>query len=576
MARLEVKKDMRARITAAVALLLGIALVAATPAAAQAPSATTQQAPATTPPPPATPSPQPVAVGPGQEYRLSLDEAVQRALENNVDIAVERYNPELSAQNVRSAEGYYDPFLFSTLTHASADTKGTSAISGGTVVNSKQNVWNFGASLPIQTGADFTVTFNNNKRDSNSSLTTYNPIFNSSLSLSLTQPLLKNFKVDAPRTQLRLTKKTREITDVQFRQVVINAIATVKIAYWELIYAIDNLRAAQKSLDLAKKLLQENEIRVKVGTMAPLDVVSAQSEVAGREQGVIVAENALANSEDQLKRYIFPENDPAMWSTRILPSDRPGAEPVPVDIDAAVNSALENRTDMVAARKSLERNDMSLRLARNQLLPQVDLTAGYGTTGAGGTQLIRDPPFGGTVVDTIPGGYSDALSEVFGRDYPTWQVGVQLSYAIPNRSQKASAASAQISKDQALASYRRLELQVAQEVRTAARGVQSGFRNVTAATASRVLYEQRLDAEEKKFAAGMSTNFLVTQAQRDVATAEVTELRAVADYRESIINFQRTQEAGVSGFGAVTILGGSSGGAQAAQAVGSAAAASSF
>jgi len=350
----------------------------------------------------------------------------------------------------------------------------------------------------------------------------------------------------------------------------------VKIAYWELIYSMDNLAAARKSLSLAQKLLDENQIRVKVGTMAPLDVVSAQSEVAGREQGVIVAENALANAEDNLKRYMFPQNDPAMWSTKIVPSDRPGAEPVPVDIDAAVKGALENRTDMVAARKSLERDDMSLRLARNQLLPQVDLTAGYGAAGAGGTELIRDPPFGGPVVSTIPGGYGDALSEVFGRDYPTWQIGVQLSYAIPNRSQKASAAAAQINKDQALASYRRLELQVAQEVRTAARGVESGFRNVAAATASRVLFEQRLDAEEKKFAAGMSTNFLVTQAQRDLATAQVTELRAVADYRESIINFQRTQEAGVSGFGAVTILGGSSGGAQAAQAVGSAAAASSF
>ncbi len=508
--------------------------------------------------------------------QLSLDEAVQRALENNVDIAVDRYNPELSVQNVRSAEGYYDPFLFSTLTHSSADTKGTSSISGGTAVNSKQNVWNFGVSLPVQTGADFSVTFNNNKRDSNSNLTSFNPIFNSNLSLSLTQPLLKNFKVDSPRTQLRLTKKTREITDVQFRQTVINTVATVKINYWELIYAIDNLGAAQKSLALAKKLLDENQIRVKVGTMAPLDVVSAQSEVAAREQGVIVAENALANAEDNLKRYVFPQNDPAMWSTRIVPSDRPGAGPVPVDIDAAVKSALENRTDMVAARKSLERDDMSLRLARNQLLPQVDLTAGYGAAGAGGTELIRDPPFGGPVVSTIPGGYSDALSEVFGRDYPTWSVGLQLSYAIPNRSQKASAAAAQINKDQALASYRRLELQVAQEVRTAARGVESGFRSVTAATASRVLFEQRLDAEEKKFAAGMSTNFLVTQAQRDLATAQVTELRSIADYRESIINFQRVQEAGVSGFGAVTILGGTSGGAQAAQAVGSAAAASSF
>ncbi len=547
-------------------------------AALLVPGATsTAQEPAPPPTPRAAPTPEQQPATPERPtLQMSLDEAVKRALDNNVDIAVERYNPELSAQGVRAAEGYYDPFLFSTLNHVSSDTPGTSAISGGTVVNSKNDVWNFGVSLPVQTGADFTVTFNNNKRASNSNITSFNPLYNSTLNLSLTQPLLKNFLVDQSRTQIKLTKKNREITDVQFRQTVINTLATVKIAYWELIYSMDNLAAARKSLSLAQKLLDENQIRVKVGTMAPLDVVSAQSEVAGREQGVIVAENALANAEDQLKRYVFPENDPAMWSTRIVPSDRPSAEPMPVNMESAVKNALDNRTDMIAARKSLEKDDMTLRLARNNLLPQADLTASWGSAGAGGTELIRQPPFGGPIVDTIPGGYGDAVSQVFGADFPTWSVGVQLSYAIPNRSQKAQAAASQISKEQNLASYRRLELQVAQEVRTAARGVESGFRNVTAATASRVLFEQRLDAEEKKFQAGMSTNFLVTQAQRDLATAQVTELRAIADYRESIINFQRVQEAGVSGFGAVTILSTGSGGAQAAQAVNSAAAASSF
>jgi outer membrane protein len=287
-----------------------------------------------------------------------------------------------------------------------------------------------------------------------------------------------------------------------------------------------------------------------------------------------------------------------------VPTDRPTAEPVPVDIEAAVRNALENRTDVVSARKSLERYDYSVQYTKNQLLPQVDLTAGYGAAGAGGTQLIRDPAFGGPVVGTIPGGYGaagaggtqlirdpafggpvvgtipggygDALDEVFGRDYPTWSVGLQLSYAIPNRSLKASAAAARINKDQALASYRRLELLVAQEVRTAARGVESGFKRVASTQAARRLAAERLDAEEKKFAAGMSTNFLVTQAQRDLADQQVNELRAVADYRKSQINFQRVQEAGVSGSGVVTVLSSTSGGAQASQALRSAGAASAF
>jgi outer membrane protein TolC len=167
-----------------------------------------------------------------------------------------------------------------------------------------------------------------------------------------------------------------------------------------------------------------------------------------------------------------------MWSTRIVPTDHPTAEPVPVDIDAAVRNALENRTDVVTARKNLERADINVSYTKNQLRPQVDFVANYGAAGLGGTQLIRDPEFGGPVVDTIPGGYGDAVDEVFGRDYPTWTVGVNFSYAIPNRSAKASAAAAQLSKEQTLTSYRRLELQVAAEVRTAARGVESGFKRV--------------------------------------------------------------------------------------------------
>jgi outer membrane protein TolC len=553
MASLEVTKDMRARITASVALLIGIALAAATPAAAQTPSAATQ-APAT--PPAATPSPEPAALGPGQELRLSLDEAVQRALQNNNDITVARYDPEISAQNVLYANGYYDPYLFANLNHNSTDQKGTSAFSGGTTVNTKRDTWNFGVGLPLQTGANLSVAFNNNKQDTNNTFTTFNPVYNSSLGFSLTQPLLKNFKVDYSRYQLKIAKKNREISDVQFHQTIVNTVAIVKGYYYDLIYAFDNLAAAQKNLDLAKKLLDENQIRVKVGTMAPLDVVSAQSEVASREVDVITAENYLAQAQDNLKQVIFAQNDPAMWATHITPIDRPGADPVPVDTEGAVRNALANRTDVVAARKGLERSDLSLVYYKNQLLPQLDLVASYGAAGAGGTQLIRNPPLGGPVVDTIPGGYSDALSEVFGANYPTWTIGANVSYYIPNRSAKAQAASARLSRDQAVASFHRLELQVAAEVRTAARGVESGFKTVASTKAARVLADQRLDAEEKKFAAGMSTNFLVTQAQRDLALARVNELAAISNYHKSLVNFQRVQEAGLSGSGAVTLLSG--------------------
>jgi outer membrane protein TolC len=477
---------------------------------------------------------------------LSIDEAVERALQNNTDLAVERFRPESSAQDVRFAEGLFDPLLSSELSKGSSDSPQQSVFSGAETVNTKNWIWDFGVSQSVKTGGSWRATFNNNKTDTNNVFSTFNPSYGSTLTLGATQPLLRNFSIDSSRAQLRVAKNNRDISDVQFRQTVINTIANVKKAYYDIIAAIDNLDAQNKSLDLAKKLLNENQIKVKVGTLAPLDVVQAESEVASREEGVIVAEALLLQVEDTLKAAIFPKNDEELWALRIVPTARPTAEPREVDVQAAIATALEKRTDIVVSRKDLDNNDLSIRLARNQTLPSVDLFGTYGATGIGGTQIIRDG-FGGPVLETLPGGYSDAVDQVFGRDFPRWSLGVNLSYPLFNRQARAAAARARITKDQALAALNRLEMQIVQEVRNAARDVESNFKRVESSRAARVLQERRLDAEEKKFAAGMSTNFFVTQAQRDLADASVAEIRAVLDYRKSLIEFDRVQEAGVGG-----------------------------
>ena len=493
---------------------------------------------------------------------LSLEDAVKRAMDNNLDIKVESYNPLAFAESVRAAQGYYDPFLTSVLDKNSRTSPQSNAFSGAQEVTTKGYTWNFGLGQAVPTGGEFGLTFNNNKADTNSVFTTFNPSYSSGLTLSASQPLFKNLRMDAPRRQLLVSKKNQEISDVQFRQTVVNVLAAVKGQYYELLFAIDNLAASRKSLALAQKLLDENQIKVRVGTMAPLDVVQAQSEVAGREEGVIVAENDLREAEDTLKRSIFPGNDPAMWELRVVPTDRPTAEPFPVDVEAATQRALGNRTDMMVARKNLERSDIDVRYARSLTLPQVDVVGRYGGIGIGGTQLIRDG-FGGTVVDTIPGGYGDATSAVFANDFPTWRIGFNLSYPILNRSAKASSAQARLAREQVETSLRRLELTVASEVRTAARAVNTNLKRVETSRAARTLQAQRLDAEEKKFAAGMSTNFFVTQAQRDLAQAEVNEVRAIADYRKSLVTFERVQEAGIgSGSGSATFSVTTSGGSR--------------
>ncbi len=233
---------------------------------------------------------------------------------------------------------------------------------------------------------------------------------------------------------------------------------------------------------------------------------------------MIVAESSVYDAEDSLKQNLFAESKDT-WNLRVLPTDRPTADFMPVDVEAAIRTAFEKRTDIVAARKSLERADISVRTDPQPTLPQLDLVASYGGSGVGGTQL-RDAN-GDPLVPPIPGGYGDATSQVFGFDFPTWRVGFNISYPILNRQAKASAAQARISKEQALASFRRLQLNAAVEIRTAGRAVETNFKRVASSKAARVLAAERLDAEQKKFEAGMSTNFFVTQAQRDLTVAEV-------------------------------------------------------
>jgi len=494
---------------------------------------------------PAAPPAAPPPTSPDRPtLELSLDETVKRALENNNDIAVERYNPELSEENIRLYRGYYDPLLGSTVSQLSQTSPVTSAFAGAqNAVDTKTTTYNFSAQQLLTTGGTARVDFTNNRGSTNSVFNTFNPSYNSGLNARLSQPFLRNFQIDSNRFQLKVAKRNREISDVQFHQTVTNTVASVKDLYYNLLYTIDNLGAQRKSLALAQKLLDENQIRVKVGTMAPLDVVAAQSEVASREEGVIVAEAAVLDAEDAIKSAIFPKNDPSVWALRIVPTDRPTAERVTVDVEAATRKALDARTDIVAARKSLENADLNVKFASNQRLPDLSIIAAYGTNGVGGTIIQRDG-FGGPITGTIPGGYSDALSSVFGRDFPTWTLGVNFSYPIFNRQADATAARAKITREQTQTSLRRLEMQIASEVRSAGRAVDTNYKRVESTRAARVLQEQRLDAEQKKFAAGMSTNFAVTQAQRDLALAAVLELQSIADYRKSLVNFDRVQMAG--------------------------------
>ncbi len=487
----------------------------------------------------------PAAAGTEPVLELSLADVVERALKNNTDIAVQRYSPEIDAADVKSIEGSYDVVLTGDVNTNSNTSQARNAFSGGDTVDTDTWTFDFGASKLLSTGGSLRLDYLNSKQDTTSVFSTFNPSYAATIGAALTQPLARNLRTDSVRTNLRVAKLTREISDEQFRQVVTNTVALAKKQYYDISFAVDNLEAKRKSLALAEKLLSENRIKVKVGTLAPLDVVEAEAEVASRAEGVIQAEALLASVQDNLKQTLSPANDPAIWATRIVPTERPTAAPPSIDVEAAIRTALQGRTDVLAARKGLERSDASLRFAKNQLLPAVDLVASYSGSGVGGTTLVRDG-LGGPVIDTIPGGYGDAAGDAFGFNYPNWVVGMKVSVPLGNRTAKGNEARARLSKEQAETAMKRLELNVVAEVRTAARNLEAGYKSVEATRAARTLAQRRLEAEEKRFAAGMSTSFLVTQAQRDLADAEVNEIRAVANYTKYAIDFERVQVAGGS------------------------------
>jgi outer membrane protein len=358
------------------------------------------------------------------------------------------------------------------------------------------------------------------------------------------QPILRGFRIDGVRSQLIVTKLNQEMSEINLRATVTSTLANVRNAYWDLVYAIQAVEVAERSLALATKLVEDNRSRVEVGTMAPIDVVQAQAEEATRRQTVAQARATHRTAELALKRLIVSGTDDPLWTASIDPVDRPSFTPAALDVEGAVKRALGVRTDLQQSQRTLQANDVTLRNLVDQQLPALDFTASYGLAGIGGTQFIRQGSgLGSAIIGQINSGYATALNTLFDRAAPTWNFGLTFSYPIGTSAADANAARARLQQQQTLAQSKQLELQIATEVTNAALQVQATMERYQAATVARELAEKRLEAEQSKFEVGMSTNFFVVQAQRDLADAQNGELRALLDYRKSQVDFERVQEA---------------------------------
>ena len=308
--------------------------------------------------------------------------------------------------------------------------------------------------------------------------------------------------------------------------------------------AIAGLQVAQQSLDLTQTSLKNNQRRVEVGTMAPIDIVQAEAEVAANEESVIVAEGQIRTAEDRLRTLVMNPSQPDFWTTRLEPSDQPTLAPQPVDMEGAVANALANRTDLAQARKQIDQTDIGLKFNRNQKLPALDLTATYDLVGTAGTQrqFALDPATGVPfVVDQSQRAFSDALRDVFGNQFRTWSVQLNVSYPIGRSTSEAAFAQGKLQREQQTTSLRDLETQVVFSVREAGRQVSTSLKRVESTRKARELAEQSLQAEEKRLAVGLSDTFRLLQAQRDLARQRVNELNAIISYNRALVDFEAVQ-----------------------------------
>lgn len=495
--------------------------------------------------PPQTPVGQPAPAG---VRELRLEEAVALALEKNLDIAVQRLDPQAVDLQIAQYRNAYRPVASSTFGASDVYQLPSTQLVGGDKVHAETATYNAGITqLVPKYGGNLTFAFNNNRVISTSNNVLFNPAYTSTATLNFTQPLLRNFQIDNTRQQLLVTQINRDISEENLRATVAVTLANVRSAYWDLVFTRSAVDVSQRALSLADKLVEDNKARVEVGTLAPIDIVQAQAEAANNRQTLASAEADLQTAELTLKRFLVSGTEDPLWRQELRPIDLPSLEPAPTDIEGAVRNALSKRTDLMNARRNIDSTDISLRYFRNQSMPAIDLVARYGAQGLGGPRLDRTGGLGGEVGSTVPGGYSDALSMLGLRDYPTWSAQLSVSYNIGGSAADAQHARARVQRSQASTRLRALELTVATEVTNAALSVQSNLKRVEAARAARELAQKRLEAEQSKFEVGMSTNFFVVQAQRDLATAENTELSALADYRKSLVTFERAQEAPASG-----------------------------
>jgi outer membrane protein TolC len=517
------------------------------------------------------PSAERVGVDVTNQTPITLNEAIALALQNNNDIDSSRIDVKIAEFNLTAARGAYDPLLSNESFFESRTTPTSSTISGGVngFVTQKDltNTASLNGFSPIG-GGSYRLDFSGTRLQTSNQNAQLNPQFPSSLIASYTQPLWRGLRFDNNRRQIEIAKKNLSLTDAQFRQRAIDVISQVQQAYWDLVFSLRNLQVQIDAVKQARLQVESNQRLVAQGVLAPIDIVAAGTQVTTFEQNVYTAQESVTRAENTLKTLILPNRAASLWPKPLTPITPVSLEPPRVPLELAVNNAMKSRPELSQLQTSAEINRIDTRYYRELTKPQIDLVGTYTSAGLAGTPTTRTSSTpstttllvervnllstpaglplleipvatGSTVPPNLVGGLNQSLTNLFQRDYPTYNVAVRFSLPLRNRTAEANLGSSLAVGNRIMNQRAQTEQIIEAEVRNASQSLRSAEARLAAAAASRSSSELQYESEQRQFNAGTSTTFLVLQRQTELLAARGRELQAQTDLNKAIADFQR-------------------------------------
>jgi outer membrane protein len=443
---------------------------------------------------------------------MSLQECIQESLTHNLDVQIVRYNPQISLYNLDAAYGGYDPVLAFSAVHS----RNESGVEGASATTSDSDTFN--SSLNGGTPWGMTYGLSGNAADNHNVSVPTNFFAGSSgsVQLGVTQPLLKNFWIDGNRLNIRVDKNRLKFSEQGLRLQIITSVTAVENAYYELIYAQQNVEVETQALVLAQTQLDQDQQRVQFGSLAPLDVQQDEAQLAQSKANMIAAQYTLSIDQNALKNLITDAY--AEWrGTNIQPTATLEAPLQLFDLQDSWSKGMTERPDLLQARLNVEQQGIELKFSQNQLFPELDLLGTYGYNGAGQE-------------------FSDTLGQINNRDRPFYSYGAQISIPLSNIGPRNQYKTAKATLQQVVLQLKQLEQNVMVDIDNAVKQAQSSYESVDATKQARIYAEAALDAEQKKYAVGKSTTFTVLQLQNNLTAARSNEIRALANYNEALAN----------------------------------------